>query len=467
MLIEFNELCPSLLRRFMSQGQLPNFRRFHDTSTVWTTDAQEEPPNLEPWIQWPSVHSGQPFAEHGIFHLGDGRKLASKSLAEALSDAGLPVGVCASMNQNYRQLNGYVMPDPWDKEGVAHPVDLQPFYAFVSRQVQESSREEPLTLAQIKRFGWFMLQNGLRVRTVQAIVKQLLHERFVPGIRWRRACLLDRMLYDVFRSLNRQHNVRFATFFCNSTAHFQHYYWRNMEPDRFDVPVPAGDHPSLQDAIAYGYRAMDDLLGQIMEDYPTTMLVLCSALSQQPWSETTKCTFRPKQFETLLAFAGVSAGDVRIKPVMAEEFHLECVSPEAAAEVEARFRALTVAGAPLMKLERTGSNVFTGCRLTDAATLEGTISRSDGATRPFGDLFYMIHGMRSGRHHADGVLWVRNGHQRVVSARVPLTALAPSILRFFGVTPPETMQTEPLPLRGTGRKTLTRLPKVLAARSVG
>jgi hypothetical protein len=69
-LIEFNELCPAFLQKFMDQGLLPNFQRFYSSSTAFTTDAQEEFPNLEPWIQWPTVHSGMSFAEHHIFNLG-------------------------------------------------------------------------------------------------------------------------------------------------------------------------------------------------------------------------------------------------------------------------------------------------------------------------------------------------------------------------------------------------------------
>src|SRR5262249_19672447 len=145
-LIEFNEICPALLDRFMEQGILPQFRRFYKSSTVYTTDAEEEAPNLEPWIQWPTVHSGLPFSEHRVFHLGDGRHLEHKCIADLLSDAGVPVGVCASMNVNYRSLNGYVLPDPWDKDGTPHPEWLRPFYHTVSQQVQESSREEPLSL---------------------------------------------------------------------------------------------------------------------------------------------------------------------------------------------------------------------------------------------------------------------------------------------------------------------------------
>ncbi len=447
LMIEFNELCPSLLQRFMGQGILPHFRRFYESAAVCVTDADEEAPNLEPWIQWPTVHAGVPFAEHDAFHLGDGRRMTQKCLAEVLSDAGVPVGVCASMNLNYGDLNGYVLPDPWDADGVPDPEWLRPFFQTVSRQVQESSRAEGLSPRDLAAFGWFLARNGLTAGTVQAILTQLWSERFDPGLRWRRACILDRLLYDVFRSLNHRFGVHFASFFCNSTAHFQHYYWRHMEPERFDAPVAASDPPSLRGAIEYGYRQMDHLLGRIMRDYPDAVLMLCTALSQQPWTDTTKCTFRPSRFESLLEFAQVPAAAGTVKPVMAEEFHLECASDALAMEAERQFQELLVDDEPVMKVQRQGRDLFAGCRLTDAAVLERpVVRRGDGAVRPFSDLFYMVHTMRSGRHHADGVLWVRDGRHRVVPGKVPLTAIAPTVLAHFAVPAPAAMRTAPLVL---------------------
>jgi hypothetical protein len=430
----------------MAQGMLPNFRRFYESATVFTTDAGEEPPNLEPWIQWPTVHSGMSFAEHGIFHLGDGRELRQKCMAEVLSDAGIPVGVCGSMNLNYGHLNGYLLPDPWDKAGSAHPDGLQTFYQTVAQQVQESSREDGSPRPQLARFGWFLLRHGLTLGTAWAIGKQLLQERLDGGLRWRRAGLLDQLQYDVFRCLNRRYGIRFATFFCNSTAHFQHYYWRNWQPEQFSVPPPATDHSSLGEAIPYGYRSMDRLIGRFLRNYPHAVLILCTALSQQPWTNTTKCTFRPKQFENLLAFARVSI-PAEVKPVMAEEFHVECPSAEDAVVVERQFEALTIDGEPLMKVKREGSSLFAGCRFTDTAVLDQPITRRpDGARQAFGDLFYMIHTMRSGRHHPDGVLWVRNGTHQVIEEKVPLTDIAPTVLAHFGVEQPDYMHGRPLPL---------------------
>jgi hypothetical protein len=444
-LIEFNELCPGLLAEFMGEGLLPNFLRFYESSTVFTTDAGEETPHLEPWIQWPTVHSGMPFAEHRVFHLGDGRELEHPCMGEVLSDAGVPVGIFGSMNMNYRRLSGYVLPDPWDREGRPYPDRLLPFYRTVARQVQEASRTEGGSKKEMLSFAWFLVRNGLTARTSWAVVRQLWRERRDAGMRWRRAMLLDRLQYDVFRSLNRRYRVRFATFFCNSTAHFQHYHWRNMEPGQFAVPPPETDHSSLRDAIPEGYRAMDRLLGRFLRDYPDAVLILCTALSQQPWTDTTKCTYRPRRFEQLLEFARVSVEVAAVKPVMAEQFHVECPDGAAAARTEARLRELTVDEQPLMTVQREGSNVFAGCRVYDAAVLDRPVVRpSDGTRRRFGDLFYMVHTMRSGRHHPDGVLWVRTGRHRVVPDRVPLTDVAPTVLAHFGVAQPAHMKGRPL-----------------------
>jgi hypothetical protein len=100
-LIEFNELSPALLNRFMAAGVLPNFRRFYERSAVYVTDAGERGENLMPWIAWPSIHSGMPLSEHGVFRLGDGRDQREAGLGAVLSRAGYAVGIFGSMNLNY------------------------------------------------------------------------------------------------------------------------------------------------------------------------------------------------------------------------------------------------------------------------------------------------------------------------------------------------------------------------------
>ncbi len=75
LLLEFNELSPTLMDRFIGEGKLPNFERLRAESHVLVSDAEEEPPRLEPWIQWVTVHTGLSYAEHGVFRLGDPHKV--------------------------------------------------------------------------------------------------------------------------------------------------------------------------------------------------------------------------------------------------------------------------------------------------------------------------------------------------------------------------------------------------------
>ena len=234
---------------------LPNFQRFFNASTIYTTDAAEAAHHLEPWIQWMTVHSGLRYSEHGAFHLGDGRQVKQKCLATLLSEPGDTVGVLYGTHQHeYAQLNGYYIPDPWEAKARPAPDWLSPFFNIVAKQVQSSSGDNGFSKRDLLQFGLFMMCHGLRCQTIKAILKQLADERRDAGVKWRRASLLERIQYDLFRYLDRKFRPQFATFFCNSTAHYQHYYWRNMHPDIFEIPPDKDDHPSLQTAILYGYQ---------------------------------------------------------------------------------------------------------------------------------------------------------------------------------------------------------------------
>ena len=70
LLLEFNEICPPLLERWMGEGKLPNFAAFHQASQVFTTVADElDPANLKPWIQWYSIHTGLPYYQSTRFFI--------------------------------------------------------------------------------------------------------------------------------------------------------------------------------------------------------------------------------------------------------------------------------------------------------------------------------------------------------------------------------------------------------------
>src|SRR5207245_1673861 len=99
---------------------------------------------------------------------------------------------------------------------------------------------------------------------------------------WERAAVLDRLQWDLFEWGWRHHRPDFATFFSNSTAHFQHLYWRYLEPEEFALEGTQEDQARYGDAILAGYQHMDGLVAKAVDlaDDDTT-IVLCTAISQQ------------------------------------------------------------------------------------------------------------------------------------------------------------------------------------------
>jgi hypothetical protein len=268
-LIEFNELSPQVMERFCRAGKLPSFDRFYREARVFTTAADANAPNLEPWIQWITVHTGIPYREHQIFNLGDGCNLREKSVWDVVSDNGGKVWVCGSMNVQYHQpIRGWVLPDPWMTKVAPHPADdLRPYSRFVSANVLEHTLDRvSLSALEKLRFVGFMARHGLSRDTVAAIVGQLVSEQLRQRrTRWKRPVILDKLQFDLFRSLYRRERPDFSTFFSNSTAHFQHLYWRNMEPGHFRVQPTADEQAIYERAVLYGYQQMDALLHRFMQ----------------------------------------------------------------------------------------------------------------------------------------------------------------------------------------------------------
>ena len=451
-LMEFNELSPILIDRFIGEGALPNFRKLRDQSHCYVTDAQARPPNLEPWIQWTTVHSGLSHQEHGITRLDEGHNLREKCVWDILSDAGFCVWVCGAMNARYEpNINGAILPDPWASKIEPHPAALAPFYRFIKRNIQEHTNENArFSSNDYLSFASFMARNGLSLWTVKSIAKQLLAERTDVG-RWRRATLLDRLQFDVFRKYYRRLQPNFSIFFSNSTAHFQHMYWRNMDPGSFRVKPTPEEQSEFGQAVFFGYEQMDWLIGRFLKlAGDDVTLILATGLSQQPCliyeDQGGKCIYRPHDYSAFLDFVGV-ADYTEIAPVMAEEFYVRFGNEESARKGECALNEIALSDRALLKVDRRGSDVFCGCQIHNEVNREAIVqSRNSDRTIPFYELLYRIEGLKSGMHHPDGVFWIRypSRDHRAFEERVPLVNVAPTLLDLFSVPAPEYMHGDSL-----------------------
>jgi hypothetical protein len=450
-MLEFNELCPILMHRWIDEGLLPRFRRLRAESLVYRTRAEEEPPALEPWIQWVNVHTGQAYAEHGVFRLGEAERITVRSIWDVVARHGGRAWVCGSMNARAEPgTPTLLLPDPW-VNGVVPSRELMPYFRFVQAHVNEYTNERvPLRARDYARFAAFMARHGLSSATLGALIGQLVGEYRERG-RWRRAVILDKLQFDVFRWYYRRLRPHLATFFLNSTAHFQHLYWRNMEPALFSAQPDAADQAEHRDAIRFGYEEMDALVGLFVDLVgPEATIVFCTALSQQPClryeAHGGKLFYRPRRFDGLFHFAGVAAAS--IAPAMSEQFHVVFASEADAQAAARRLASLRVDGRPAMAVELNGRTVFTGCSIFEPLPSHARLHRDDGErSERFFDVFYRVDAVKSGMHHPDGMLWIRTPERRhqVVDEPVALESIAPTVLSLLGIAAPSHMRRPPLP----------------------
>ncbi|HMH26498.1 MAG TPA: hypothetical protein VK542_07955, partial [Gemmatimonadaceae bacterium] len=295
-------------------------------------------------------------------------------------------------------------------------------------------------------------------RTVRSIIAQLWSERRTGKGKWKRATILDKLQRDVFLSYFRKLRPAFSTFFLNSTAHFQHAHWRNMDPEPFKIKPTDADQAEYQYAVRYGYEEMDRIVGDIVAAAPAdAVIVMATALSQQPcliYEDIGGKTFyRARTFDPLIEFAGIT-GCQKAEPVMSEEFHLRFGNERDATDAAERLSALRIDGRQAMQVERRDTNVFSGCiiysQLEHDALLEGG---SNGRSTPFFRLFYQVESLKSGMHHPDGILWMAIPGTRpsVAREKVSLRDVPPTILSMFGIEKPSYMTGKVLSLSAASR----------------
>ena len=117
---------------------------------------------------------------------------------------------------------------------------------------------------------------------------------------------------------------QFATFHTNHVAHYQHTYWKAMEPDKF-VPLETtrDEVATYGPAIEFGYVTADQLLGRVLETIDSdTVLVVASSMGQKPFQSTLKGGKQIAQWRSLnslLEILGVHATATAIS-TMSDEF---------------------------------------------------------------------------------------------------------------------------------------------------
>ncbi len=315
-LIELNEINFDVVKRYIEDGEkLPNFKRLIE-SNLLITSAEDDRENLEPWIQWVSVHTGLKSVEHGVFRLGDIVNYKGKQLFEEIEGRGYRVGSVFAMNAYNRLKNpAFFIPDPWTSTKPDNSFSSKAITRSISQAVNENASGK-LAFRSIIDIGLAALIH-IPIWSYPGLLRQMISSR---KNRWRRALFLDILLFRFFHSLVRKKKPDFATLFLNAGAHIQHHYMLASSV------ISNGTHTnptwyvsSGSDPVLDAYRQYDQLLGDFFS-WKDCFFIIATGLSQRPF-EAPVYHYRLKNHSEFLA--ELSLNFQSVEPRMARDFVVE------------------------------------------------------------------------------------------------------------------------------------------------
>ncbi len=343
--LELNEINFDIVEKYIGENsaRFPSLKKLMGGHKI-RTSAEQHYEELEPWIQWPSVHTAQSFAEHGVFRLGDIVGAKVPQIFEIIESAGFKVGAISAMNaENRLEKPCYFLPDPWTKT----PSDDSFWSVSLTEAVSQAVNDN----AKAKITFRSAIQIALAVLRFARPAHYFLYLKFIASSRkkpWNKALFLDLLLHDLHFSLFRSSEPNFSTLFLNAGAHIQHHYLFNSAPLR---KMLAHKNPEWyvsqkDDPLADVLSLYDMIVAEYLKESHAEFLV-ATGLAQKPYDRL-KFYYRLNQHSDFLNSLGINFS--RVYPRMTRDFLIEFSN-----ERDADVARIILAG---LKVEDDGLPIF-------------------------------------------------------------------------------------------------------------
>lgn len=352
-LIELNEINFDVVSYYLDEGiRLPGFKKIIDGELIQTS-SETEYKNLEPWIQWPSVHTGKKFEEHKVFRLGDFINSNEEQIFEKVESLGFYVGAISPMNAaNNLKKPAYFIPDPWTKTLCDGSYLSKSITSAIVQTVNDNSASK-ITISSIFNLGlaFILLVNPGRYFSMVKYAFSAI------GKPWRKALFLDMLLYEIHKTLLKRKDPNFSTLFLNAGAHIQHHYFFNSPfVTRPDLYNPDWYIASDKDPILEMLKVYDSMLSDIF-NLTNTEIIIATGLSQKPY-EKLKFYYRLVDHKSFLKNIDVDFIDVI--PRMTRDFLITFNSDEEAKIAEKKIASVLVDGDIRLfdQIDNRGKDIF-------------------------------------------------------------------------------------------------------------
>tara|TARA_Y200000002_G_scaffold383275_1_gene404710 strand:+ start:9579 stop:10859 length:1281 start_codon:yes stop_codon:yes gene_type:complete len=262
--IELNELNKNWIDFYVGQGKLPMFKSIFEENNLIITKSESKYEQLEPWIQWPSFYSGQPFTDHKCFHIGDFYKNKTDSIYEDIQKKNLSVLAISPMNCYFSEKNNsFFLPDPWEEFEIKGNSFLKTVFKSICKKVNSNATGNLGTYDYLKILCGFFVY--ARFKNYPKYLKLALRSL---KYKWYQAIFLDVLLVDIFINLNRKNYFAYSSIFLNAGAHIQHhhlydsdcYHGENINPESYSRASSTNVDPIYEVLSCY-----DDLLKDLIK----------------------------------------------------------------------------------------------------------------------------------------------------------------------------------------------------------
>tara|TARA_B100000989_G_scaffold298822_1_gene290220 strand:+ start:1826 stop:3145 length:1320 start_codon:yes stop_codon:yes gene_type:complete len=317
--IQLNEINFEIAERYIlaSKAKFRNLRKIKKYYRNFLTHAEDEYNNLEPWIQWPSIHLGKSFDQHEIFRLGDIKSHPNqKQLFETLEDEGFSIGAISPMNADNRLKNpAYFISDPWTDT----PSDPSGFSKRVSSMLKQTVNDNAkggLTTKSIFTIFEIFFKT-LNYKNSLYLIKLILSSLLNP---WKKSLVLDYLIHLAHMYLLKKKEPNFSSVFFNAGAHIQHHYFFNTKHIKNLPTNPKWYVNPSSDPI----EDMLDIYDRIIGDYLNfsekgCQILIATGLRQVPYNKA-KFYYRLKEHTFFLNKIGVKF--LKILPRMTRDFEI-------------------------------------------------------------------------------------------------------------------------------------------------
>jgi hypothetical protein len=355
-LIELNEINFDIVKKYIvtNSERLPSLAKLFKLKHVRTA-SENQYDELEPWIQWASVHTTKKFAEHGIYRLGDIVGNKSFQIFELLEKAGFNVGVVSAMNaENRLKKPSYFIPDPWTKTKTDGSWWSRSLHQAISQTVNENSQARisfHSALILILAFLRFS-----QMCHMISYIKLIANCRRKP---WLKALFLDLMLHDIHCRLYNKKSPNFSTLFLNAGAHIQHHYFFNAKPLRNQLVLknPEWYVGVNEDPLADVLGLYDLIVGEYFSN-PDFEVILATGLSQKPYDKL-KFYYRLNSHSKFLNDLGINFSNVY--PRMTRDFLIEFDTEHQATLAQAILTDIKIHGTNISlfgEIDNRGQSLF-------------------------------------------------------------------------------------------------------------